>query len=556
MADKMNTEYCAVGKVKEGCVFSIPDYQRPYEWDAEDGECEKMWDDLTEHFEVKGKASNSDYFLGSIVICEGKADRYEIIDGRQRITTLMLMFRAFYEKCKDNKGFEDYLKKLSAQLWMIKSGIGGDKPLFNKRRLNISDETEKIEFEKIMAQELQLDAPKSKYQENYIFFWNKIKNLSDKELVIHIEGLLKKCFLLVVTCDNTETALTIFNTLNTRGRPLCDSDIFKAKMLQNAKSKDCKSKIKSFFEKAHQKVGLEIDSIFRYYSHYLRGKGKITSKEKSLRDFYLDNKAQNLQKPDIILDHLNDLLDFWDYVQNNLEKLTVFEKTLDFESRKWLHCLKVYPIESWKYAVSTYVLKYKFKKFAAFLKKLTILCYYKALVDPGEKKIKQSIYKICVNLFKSDNFSVEIDLLPEDKDFIRAGKSKYAKGLVLLHSYLKEKKANILKLDFEVEHILPVKWQKANYAEWTENDAKDLLETLGNKIALEKSINGPIQNFSFKFKKEGEKNTKGYKDSQYAEVKDFYKKYKNEKNWLPEDVRKRNKNFQKNIIQFLGINDK
>jgi len=553
LGDKILAEPYTLGSnMSKGSLpipFCIPDYQRPYEWDAEDGECEKLWEDLTEHFDAKAK---TDYFLGSIVICKEKSNQYAIIDGRQRITTLMLMFRAFYEKCRNNKGFDNLVSQLSAQLWTIKKGIGGGKPIFSQCRLNISDENERDDFKKIMSETLNLDNPKSKYQENYLYFWNKIKELNDTKLAFYIEHFLDNSFLLVVTCDDTEDALNIFNTLNTRGRPLCDSDIFKAKMLQNEKNKQLRSNIKAFFEKAHRTEKIEIDSIFRYYSHYLRGKEKNTNKEKSLRNFYLDDKAKNLHKSDI-LNHLDKLLNFWNYVQNDLGKpFSVDKKKLDFASLKWLHCLSVYPIESWKYAVSTYVLIYGFKNFAKFLNKLTILCYYKALVDPGEKKIKQEIYRICVELFKSPTFKMSIGSLPTEEHFENAGKSKYAKGLVLIHSYLNEKNSKSLKLDFEVEHILPVKWKKANYSYWNEDEAKALIETLGNKIALEKGINGPIQNYDFKFKLNGDNKTNGYKDSLYVEVKKLYKKYSESKKWNPEDVRKRNDTFQKNIKSFFN----
>lgn len=42
--------------------------------------------------------SNSEYFLGSIVTFKNDDDKMEVIDGQQRLTTLMLLLRAFYSK--------------------------------------------------------------------------------------------------------------------------------------------------------------------------------------------------------------------------------------------------------------------------------------------------------------------------------------------------------------------------------------------------------------------------------------------------------------------------
>ena len=42
--------------------------------------------------------------------------------------------------------------------------------------------------------------------------------------------ILRKCILLPIECEDLDMALTIFSTLNDRGLPLADSDIFKAQI--------------------------------------------------------------------------------------------------------------------------------------------------------------------------------------------------------------------------------------------------------------------------------------------------------------------------------------
>lgn len=75
--------------------FLIPDYQRPYAWG--EAECRTLWDDIFS-FAIpdEGKTefdSNSEYFLGPIVTFRNE-DKLEVIDGQQRLTTLMLLLRA------------------------------------------------------------------------------------------------------------------------------------------------------------------------------------------------------------------------------------------------------------------------------------------------------------------------------------------------------------------------------------------------------------------------------------------------------------------------------
>lgn len=78
--------------------FLIPDYQRPYAWG--ETECQTLWDDIFS-FAIPDDGrtefdSNSEYFLGPIVTFKNDDAKMEVIDGQQRLTTLMLLLRAFY----------------------------------------------------------------------------------------------------------------------------------------------------------------------------------------------------------------------------------------------------------------------------------------------------------------------------------------------------------------------------------------------------------------------------------------------------------------------------
>ena len=81
--------------------FLIPDYQRPYAW--EEKECQTLWDDLFMFaFPDEGRGyfdeMKEEYFLGPIVTFRNNQNKLEIIDGQQRLTSIMLLLRAFYAK--------------------------------------------------------------------------------------------------------------------------------------------------------------------------------------------------------------------------------------------------------------------------------------------------------------------------------------------------------------------------------------------------------------------------------------------------------------------------
>lgn len=80
--------------------FLIPDYQRPYAWN--EVECDTLWDDLFAFAFPEENFDNfndeEEYFLGPIVTFLNKdTNKLEVIDGQQRLTTLMLLLRAFYD---------------------------------------------------------------------------------------------------------------------------------------------------------------------------------------------------------------------------------------------------------------------------------------------------------------------------------------------------------------------------------------------------------------------------------------------------------------------------
>ena len=99
----------------QGSKFIIPDYQRPYKWDLE--KCEILWQDLTGFFEER--KNNEEYYLGTIVTCrndESNKIEIEVIDGQQRITSLLLLLRAFYSKLENSAIVDDNILGLKNQI--------------------------------------------------------------------------------------------------------------------------------------------------------------------------------------------------------------------------------------------------------------------------------------------------------------------------------------------------------------------------------------------------------------------------------------------------------
>ncbi len=94
--------------------FLIPVYQRNYDWKKK--QCTEFLKDLEAL--IQGERDN--HFLGSIVYIKGEDEddltKYIIIDGQQRITTIMLFLKAIYDLSQNKWEKEDILSYLTNRI--------------------------------------------------------------------------------------------------------------------------------------------------------------------------------------------------------------------------------------------------------------------------------------------------------------------------------------------------------------------------------------------------------------------------------------------------------
>ena len=100
----------------------------------------------------------------------------EIIDGQQRLTTLMLLLRAFFQKfgnMKDPNSIK-IRETLAKCIWKTDEF---DNPLTDKLKIDseVATDNDKEEFLNILRTGIVNDSMKSRYAQNYRFFEEKIK---------------------------------------------------------------------------------------------------------------------------------------------------------------------------------------------------------------------------------------------------------------------------------------------------------------------------------------------------------------------------------------------
>jgi len=513
--------------------FLIPDYQRPYAWGYD--ECQTLWEDIftfafPDNDYSKFDSSSDEYFLGPIVTFLNEDKKQEVIDGQQRLTTLMLLLRAFYSKFGNMKDENSKRTKELIEKCIWKTNEFGEP---DTERLKIDSEVatdnDKKEFLDILKTG-DVEDKRSKYANNYNYFVKKIEDFLN-EYPSYFSYLptriLNNCILLPIEAESQDTALRIFSTLNDRGKPLSDADIFKAQFYKYYtsinKKDDFIDKWKALEEICikifHPIQGTPMDDIFTRYMYYERAKQGIRlSTTEALRKFYEKNSYILLRNEETF-ENLIILAKFWnDIYDQNTDR---FSKDV----LKQLFVLNYAPNGMWNYLVSVYFMANKQnndgmdgmlddKKFYSFLSLIIAFIWGYAFTNPGLNALRNPVYVEMINIVNNNdvefkNFKFEKDKLRKDLfDYSFTNVRPITKSMLAWWAFNSEKQDLVpIETGLEIEHI---------YAKNRGNLRNDLnLELLGNKSLLEKRINIRASDYKFADKTKyykGYINSKGLKN--------------------------------------------
>lgn len=239
----------------------------------------------------------------------------------------------------------------------------------------------------------------SKNYNKFIELYSEKSKNSPNQIFEFILSLLNYTILLPIDADDQETALTIFNTLNNRGLPLSDADIFKSYIYKHLDETEKKIFIDKWkrLENASAKVSESIQSLFYYHMYYVRAKeNDVKSTTPGVRKFYLE-KGKNRLSVDVI-DILADSLHLWEVV-NGRDAIESESWSKNVDIRKILDCLSSYSNEFWKYPVSIFYMQYKEREdfevlFLKFLRKFYIMILTRFLEYPTISAVKGDILKL------------------------------------------------------------------------------------------------------------------------------------------------------------------
>lgn len=211
--------------------LKIPEYQRPYKW------TEKNVNNLID--DIISNKDKSEYRLGTLVFYKNK-ETLDIVDGQQRIVTLMLILRALSENYK--KVNELYAEN---ELWGHK-------------------------FNNPISQ--------NNIFKNYQLIKQRINDFDEPT----VDFLLTKCTFVKIVLNDVSEAFQFFDSQNSRGKELEPHDLLKAYHLREMREIPSDEQIE-IIEKWEGIDTEELASLFEYLYRI-----KNWSKSKSARGFTKD----------------------------------------------------------------------------------------------------------------------------------------------------------------------------------------------------------------------------------------------------------------------------
>ena len=534
----------------------MPEYQRPYSWTID--ETETMFNDIWD-FSILDGGTKKDgkYFLGSIVSFENEQGEQEIIDGQQRITTLLLLLRVIYTKLQHSDqtdAVKNFKTEIEPCIWKkdkITGKVDYSCALLRSHVINpgIGDD--------VLNKILTNGTSQPHASDNYSLNYNRISELYDEKSVENplnvfdfIYALLNQVIILPVGAKDQDTALTIFNTLNDRGLPLTDADIFKSRLYRNCEDKQKKYFIEAWksLEEDSSHIEENMQKYFIFEMYYQKAIERNIDSLSSLRKFFLDNQARRLSSHKQILESFNKYYELSYIIYHSIDSKNI----LGNDTIQLLNILSSYPNDQWKYPIYIYYNKYRDQhnfrhNFKLIVRKLILTLTVIWINSWGISSIKQDILKLNKNIIDNElpefSFSRFSNSMIKSSNYITPHKD-IIRVLLKIIAYSDRKQNSVLPDKWQIEHNLPQKYQDSYFESFDHQIIEETIQHTGNLIPFERKLNIIAKNNYFEIKRTQ------YHSSQIEIVKKLSSL--NKTDWTLGDILHRDQEIRDTIIRIFS----
>lgn len=216
------TEAKLLDFLKKSPQFVIPIYQRTYSWTER--ECRQLWDDI---LRTGRNDAIAGHFVGSIVYIEkglyqvSSQSPLLVIDGQQRLTTVMLILEALARHVGDEEPLDGFSAKKLRSYYLLnplEDGERGFKLLLTQ--------TDKQSLLALMQQRPQPTEPSLRIAGNFAFFEEQVRALGP-DLTSLCRGLAKLVIVDVALSRDQDNPQLIFESMNSTGRELSQADLIR-----------------------------------------------------------------------------------------------------------------------------------------------------------------------------------------------------------------------------------------------------------------------------------------------------------------------------------------
>lgn len=539
--------------------YTIPIYQRPYSWTEH--QIKKFISDIFISFWGYDKKSFSEpMFIGTMQLSAlNDSDEQDIIDGQQRISTFLILLKVLKLNFKNTTEFES----LNFE-WLETEVNSGKQQEKLQELININcleniknDDLNKYISNAYIISQVLSERIKQENEDDISFDPQKFIN--------HLYSNIY--FVVIETNASLSKTLQIFDAINTTGLDLNAGDIFKIRMFEylnkNGENDSVFNEISKLYEKIDTKNKelntqiTDIRGILNIYQFYLIAKYNLPTTLYTLGvDTFFDRLFETIFN-----------INKWEHFKNNVEndkiKLSLEEindiidiryewedkwKNNDYKNAKTKGLLHLWWWSRYgRFSILRFVFLYmykdsidKFEKLHHFTEKLTKLyLLYSIVYQKSVNKIKGQFNYQLLKLLIHDNYANVISHIEnklhnesdwEQKrfkeiisgDILYSGKVKNILcrlSALLEEDYftqqpekIKEVIGKIFHSPIDIEHIQSyndenVAERDKIKAEWGEN-----LNSIGNLVILEQSINRSIGN-------DESKKLENYENSKFHIVK-------------------------------------
>ena len=502
-------------------VFSIPVYQRDYNW--QEKQCQRLFKDILQT--GKNEKVNS-YFLGSIVYIHdgiyGVGEKeFHVIDGQQRMTTLTLLFLAIYFKLKGtilakdaDKIYNQYVVNPYSEKEIKLKLLPPEENLYilNKISHNKFNELEAFQDRNMLK--------------NYLFFEKELKNLSFDDMKHLSNGIEKLIYIDIALEKGKDDPQKIFESLNSTGLDLSQGDLIRNYILMDLERGEQNRIYKEIWIPIENNCKVSDGSeITSYVSDFIRDyltlkTEKISSKPKVFETFKAYYEKENDEK----LEDMKKYSEAYSYIiKPSLEKDRDIQRELDYLKSLDKTVINTFLIGILKDYKDNILEKDELLNILILLQSYLWRRYITEKPTNALNKIFQGMYG---KISRSGNYYENlVDVLmaedfPTDEELESALKLKnvYKDKEKLNYVFKKLENYNHNELiDFEnekitIEHIFPQKPNKAWKENYSDNELEQMIsfkDTISN-LTLTGS-NSNLSNKAFHEKRDDE--VHGYRNS-------------------------------------------